>query len=92
MMTAMLSLIILTLLALLTVFRRLVPLSNGKTANHHQTGDKDRSSSLGNESDEPVSPLTLASKKCFTPLTRKEDDEQQDSLLDKTSKFNPADE
>ncbi len=84
MMTTMLSLTVLTLIALFFVLKRLRPLSQ-KTETQNENADLNNSSSIEDDSDEPA--LPLSSKNCYVTLVQ-HDDEQNEYLCNKTSKRN----
>jgi hypothetical protein len=84
MMTTMLSLTVLTLIALFFVLKRLRPLSQ-KVEIKDENNDLNNSSSVEDDSDEPA--LPLSSKNCYVTLVQ-HDDEQNEYLCNKTSKRN----
>ncbi len=87
MMTTMLSLTLVTLVALFFVLKRLRPLSQKSVGNEIKDANHDlnHSSSVEDDSDEPA--LPLSSKNCYVTLVQ-HDDEQNEYLCNKTSKRN----
>ena len=91
MMTTMLGLTLLTLTAILISIKRLRPISEKSSSTDLQATGDDRSSSLGDDSDEPASALALPSKKCYITLVQHDDDEDDNEekrdqyVLEKTA-------
>ncbi|CAF3417874.1 unnamed protein product [Rotaria sp. Silwood1] len=87
MMTTMLGLTLFTLIALFIVLKRLRPLSHQSTSDEIKDANNNlnNSSSMEDDSDEPA--LPLSSKNCYVTLVQ-HDDEQNDYIVNKNSKFN----
>jgi hypothetical protein len=87
MMTTMLTLTLLTLVALFFVLKRLRPLSQKPILNETKDANNNlnNSSSIEDDSDEPA--LPLSSKNCYITLVQ-HDDEQNEYLYNKNSKPN----
>ncbi|CAF2372324.1 unnamed protein product [Rotaria sp. Silwood2] len=87
MMTTMLGLTIFTLIALFIVLKRLRPLSQKPTSDEIKDANNNlnNTASMEDDSDEPA--LPLSSKNCYVTLVQ-HDDEQNEYLYNKNSKYN----